>query len=176
MTAGVTLSVHPDVTRYLLPGEWTTGGPGDVMSTLLGSCVAMVLWEPRMRLGAMCHFVLPTGVPGGMAHPDGRFANVAFMSMQRELSRRGVTLQRCTLRIYGGANTYETGPGDVVDIGRRNIRRARALADEAGLGVVEEHTGGLGWWRLRVDFATGEAQCQFNPLPANALVLEAPSP
>ena len=82
----------PETRIYVAQGEHAIAqGPGVVISTLLGSCVAVCLWDPILQLGGMNHFLLPEegetlagmsgyGVHGGMPssvlpRPDARTMN-----------------------------------------------------------------------------------------------------
>lgn len=51
-TRSATSSVHT-----LHPGDVVCAERGDRLETLLGSCVAIVLTDPRRTIGAMCHIV-----------------------------------------------------------------------------------------------------------------------
>ena len=44
---------------FLNPGEYAFGTELDRIRTILGSCVAVTFWHPGLRLGAMCHYLLP---------------------------------------------------------------------------------------------------------------------
>jgi chemotaxis protein CheD len=152
----------PAETRFLNPGEWALGGPGDVLGTLLGSCVALVLWHPRMRTGAICHYVLPERDRQPAAEPDGRYGVEVLAMMSAALARRGVALMQCSAKLFGGARVYEAGSQANSDVGARNIACARAFLREAGLATAAEHVGGQGWRRLCFDAGTGEVWVRFN--------------
>lgn len=64
MTAG---RVTPARTVSL--GHWAVGGPGaeDCLTVVLGSCVAVCLWDPLLSIGGMNHFILPGAAPGHAA-------------------------------------------------------------------------------------------------------------
>jgi hypothetical protein len=44
---------------FLQPGEFYFGDHETRIRTLLGSCVAITMWHPRLRIGGMCHYLLP---------------------------------------------------------------------------------------------------------------------
>ena len=50
----------------LMPGDVAIGQAGDQFKTLLGSCVSVVLTDPRRTVGAMCHIV-HVGTPNAEA-------------------------------------------------------------------------------------------------------------
>lgn len=56
-------------------GEIAVAGNGDVLRTLLGSCLGVALYERRLRVGALGHIVLPDSL--GRTEPPGKFADTA---------------------------------------------------------------------------------------------------
>ena len=50
---------QPGEALSLMPGELWSGRGAASVRTLLGSCVALTLWHPRLRVGGMCHYLLP---------------------------------------------------------------------------------------------------------------------
>ena len=61
----------------LLAGQLYFGTQAGTVRTLLGSCVALVLWHPQRRIGAMCHYLLP-GRQRRDGSPDARFGDEAI--------------------------------------------------------------------------------------------------
>jgi chemotaxis protein CheD len=152
----------PADTRFLNPGEWAVGGAGEVFGTLLGSCVALVLWHPMMRIGAVCHYVLPEREGWRSGEPDGRYGVEVFGTMVKALAVRGVALAQCTAKLFGGARVYEADGQPQSDVGARNIACAHEFLHSAGLALAAEHVGGQGWRRLCFDAGTGEVWVRFN--------------
>ena len=74
---------------FLQPGEWYFGGRDTRIRTLLGSCIAITLWHPRLQVGGMCHFLLPSR---SSLHPpatplDGRYGDEAVAALVHEVRR-----------------------------------------------------------------------------------------
>ena len=63
MTGAATLTEPPATVRlHVGQGEHLiTGDPEVMLTTILGSCVAMCLRDPVARIGGMNHFLLPSG-------------------------------------------------------------------------------------------------------------------
>ena len=62
---------------FLQPGEFYFGEEKTRIRTLLGSCVAVTLWHPKLRIGGMCHYMLPRrprDKAGAAEKLDGRYA------------------------------------------------------------------------------------------------------
>ena len=89
----------------LNPGDVAFGVRGDRMETLLGSCVAIVLTDPRRSIGVMCHIVHSRQQPAG-TRPDPAYAEAAVEAMYALLRARGITPQMCEAYVYGGGNMF----------------------------------------------------------------------
>ena len=75
---------------FLQPGEFQFSDDPDVrLRTLLGSCVAITMWHPRRRYGAMCHYMLPTRGARRTGELDGRLGDEAYLMLLREAGRYG---------------------------------------------------------------------------------------
>ena len=68
------------VTITLHPGDVALGQHGDALETLLGSCVAIVITDPRRTVGAMCHIVHSRPAPRN-ALATGAYGRVALDTM-----------------------------------------------------------------------------------------------
>ncbi|MDT7835396.1 chemotaxis protein CheD [Aquabacterium sp. OR-4] len=125
----------------LLPGQWHVGRHAAQLRTLLGSCVSIVLWHPRQRLGAMCHYLLPSRrrTPG-MAL-EGRFGDEAVTLMAHALQRHGIAPQEFEAHLYGGADTMPDTAGAKFNVGERNIEAGWALIEQHGFTLHEVDVG-----------------------------------
>jgi chemotaxis protein CheD len=139
----------PDIRRVvtLHPGDVALGLRGDRLETLLGSCVAIVLTDPRRTLGTMCHIV--TSRPASHARTaSGAQAGVALQTMERLLQSRGFVAARCEAYIYGGGNMF---PGIVSSpsVGEANAQWAQHTLAALGTRVLSVDVGGHVYRRLR---------------------------
>jgi chemotaxis protein CheD len=93
------------VVKTLLPGDVALGQRGDRLETLLGSCVSIVLTDPRRTVGTMCHIV-HTRRPTGADRATGAFADVALREMAEQLQSRGIRPGLCEAYVFGGGNMF----------------------------------------------------------------------
>jgi chemotaxis protein CheD len=136
------------IVHTLHPGDVAVGGAGERMTTLLGSCVAIVLTDPRRTVGAMCHIVhAPSAVPPPGS--TGAFADVAFGAMFDLLALRGITPRLCQAFVFGGGNMFpglDIAPGTAV--GDDNARWALDALESEGIRVLCRDLGGHVYRRL----------------------------
>jgi chemotaxis protein CheD len=143
--------VHPPARVHLLnPGDVVVANAGDRLDTLLGSCVAVTLVDPRGTVGAMCHIVHAND-SDARRPPDTHHARCALQAMADGLLARGIVPRLCLARVYGGANMFPRHYGATFDglhVGMRNVARVLELLDAGGIRVIEQSIGGTGYRKL----------------------------
>lgn len=136
---------HTRTEIFLKPGEWFFGTHEALIKTLLGSCVSITLWHPRLRLGGMCHYLLSHRKNGEVSDTlSGRYADEAVLLMVREALRCGRPLREFQVKLIGGASVLSSMERElqVTDVPTENIAMARNLARQLGLNVQAEDFGG----------------------------------
>jgi chemotaxis protein CheD len=119
---------------------------GDRLETLLGSCVAIVLTDPRRTVGAMCHIVHSRPATTA-ARASGAHADVALATMYALLQERGIEPTRCEAYVYGGGNMFP----DIfmqAHVGDDNVQWALATLANDGVPVLLDDVGGNTYRRL----------------------------
>lgn len=139
---------------YLKPGDFCFGEGHLRITTLLGSCVAIVLWHPILAHGGMCHYMLPARVRGQLP-PDGKYADEAMQLFMLELKKRHTVPSAYQVQLYGGGNMFEAGVTSKMDIGRQNIEKAHCLLDEYGFTLSGEHLGNFGHRKVAFEVWSG---------------------
>ena len=122
------------------------------LTAILGSCVAVALYDQTHRSGMLAHVVLPSA-NGGLAHPT-KFADTAVPHMLSMLGPRGVKPGELTAKLVGGACMFG-GAGRLMDIGRHNAEVASEALEAAGIQVTGRDIGGTVGRRICFDLATG---------------------
>ena len=139
-------------TTFVHTGEIATAASSTLLSTVLGSCVSVCLWDPATGAGGMNHFLLPDQVSNGMSTP--RFGNVAVTTLLADLDRCGVPASKLRAKIFGGASVLDNGVAPREALGARNAELARVLLTLAGIPIVAEDVGGTRGRKLI--FRTGD--------------------
>lgn len=113
--------------------------PHAVISTVLGSCVAACVRDPKLGIGGMNHFVLPA--PMGRSTPDKDLSRYGYYLMEQlicALLERGGSLRRMEAKVFGGARSLHCRS----TVGERNIDFAMKFLMAEGIAVVESQVGG----------------------------------
>ena len=140
---------------YLHPGFVSATATPSVISTLLGSCVAVGLWDEGAGVGGMNHFLLPHLAGRGVASP--RFGNVAMEQLLSRLVAAGARRHGRKARRFGGACVLEALRGIGGSLGRSNVEVAQRLLNEAGIPIVSADV--LGDRGRKVTFRTDDGSC-----------------
>jgi chemotaxis protein CheD len=121
----------------------------------LGSCVALTAWDPRLRIGGLAHFMLPSGSPdqAGKRAPA-KFIAGGLETFLAELRAHGLAASRAQLKAAGGASMLMLG-GDSLEIGRRNADALVAALQAAGLRLAASDLGGRVGRTVQLDVGSG---------------------
>lgn len=112
-----------------------------LVSTVLGSCVAVTMFSASRGLGAICHAMLPTN-PG--REKDLRYVDTALCHIYEKLLEYGAGSD-LVIKLFGGAQLLNVGApaADKQSVGDQNVAQAEAVLASLGLSVSARDTGGL---------------------------------
>jgi len=122
---------------YLHPGQLVVAVTPTVITTILGSCVSVCLWDQETRFGAMTHYLLPKPMGAGDAS---RFGTTAIAHVIEELRRRGAT--NPAAKVFGGSSMNSALALAGRDLGTQNAAVAMAALANASIPVAAVDTGG----------------------------------
>jgi chemotaxis protein CheD len=138
------------VSVYLHPGQTYAASHAALVSTVLGSCVAVCLWDPVARVGGMNHYLLPMG-------KGPRYCNEAMTQLLEEMTSRGAFIARVVAKVFGGASVIEGFTGSRKAIGIQNVEAALRILASHSIPVRAEQTGGRRGRKLLFNTGTGQA-------------------
>lgn len=143
---------------FLNPGEFYFGNKETRIRTVLGSCVAITLWHPRLKIGGMCHYMLPScNNCERRPKPDGRYADNAMELFLRELDKTNTQPADYEVKIFGGGDQFPDHVQRlVISLPCNNITIGRRLLTQYGFSITAEHLGGTGHRNLIFDVGSGE--------------------
>ncbi len=143
-------------TVYLLPGEARVAMSPARLTTILGSCVAVCLFDRRLRIGGMNHFLLP-GSPPARGDEPLRWGETSTEALVLDLLCAGATAPALEAKVFGGAHVAQSGAWPGVRIGDRNAETAFAVLARIGIPVAARAVGGAFGRRLVFEPHTGDA-------------------
>lgn len=138
----------------LMPGDVALGQAGDQLKTLLGSCVAVILTDPRRTVGVMCHIV-HVGKANAANARNTAFGTVAMQEMFARLRSVGVNPAMCDAYVFGGGNMFPA-TFRAQHVGDSNVNWVLDFLDAHGIHVVDHCLGGNGY--RKVSWTVGDAE------------------
>jgi chemotaxis protein CheD len=136
---------------FLLPGTLHCAAEPTVVATILGSCVAVCLWDSARRIGGMNHFLLPRSI-GNEA--DERYGDFAIERLVAGMRILGSRIDDLRAKLFGGANVLPFGPASVT-VGAQNVEAASQLMRRHRIPVVARRVGGRSGLRIWQDTRSG---------------------
>ena len=157
----------------LAPGCFHVATADELISTLLGSCVAACIYDPLRAIGGMNHFLLPHGKPddrhGAPVSSSNRYGVFAMESLINALLARGASRARLRVKLFGGGRLLS----QLSDVGARNIEFVRRFVETEKLPIEAEDLGGDQARRVLLYPATGRVRVRkLPPLGARDIGLE----
>lgn len=108
------------------------------ISTILGSCVAVCLYDRKSGIGGMNHYLLPFWNGNSLQSP--KFGNIAIPKLIESMLERGVNIKNMEAKIFGGASMNISASSNMM-IGEKNILVAREILQEYRIPIVAEDVG-----------------------------------
>jgi len=130
------------------------------LSTLLGSCVAVCLFDPQLEIGGMNHFMLPDMKRSRNGDVDSLLSgDFAMEALLNALLGKGARKGRLQAKAFGGGTIIDAGEGSQ-SIGLRNAGFAKEWLQREDIPLVSSDF--LGPWSRKIIFlpANGEAFCK----------------
>jgi len=136
--AGVVDDKHSK--HYLMPGKVFASAEPVAVTTIVGSSVAICLWDPENHIGGINHFLLPE-VPEE-EEASARYASTANEALLAELLALGASFYHLEAKIFGGSEPAITFGNSSECLGTRNVKAAIRFLDVKGIRISEKRIGG----------------------------------
>jgi len=136
----------------LMQGDVHFSAEPKILVTVLGSCVAVCLWDKVRGAGGMIHFVLPVDLNG---ERSARYGDVAIDELEAGLSRLGCRVADLQAKVFGGAAVLPFAGGQTV--GSNNVQLAVGRMRRDHIRITAQRTGGTSGQQVRFHTGTGEA-------------------
>lgn len=159
---------------FLQPGELYFGDRHTRIRTLLGSCVSITLWHPKLHIGGMCHYMLPHR-PHKARQLSGKYADEALQLLLQEVMRNRTRPEDYEVKLFGGGNMFAERPKNqdsCSDVPCRNVAIARELVARHGFRIKAESLGGSGHRQIIFDVGSGDVWVKRHTavIPSNCIV------
>lgn len=158
----------------ILPGEFYVTTHGELIATVLGSCVTACIRDPAIGVGGINHFMLPyynNNQNHNWEHTpvslETRYGNIAMEKLINAIMKIGGKKKNLEIKLFGGGRVLDMR----TDIGERNIEFVKQYLIKENLKVVAEDVGGRHPRKLQYFPYTGRVRVRkLNNLHNNTLI------
>lgn len=123
----------------IFSGDWhVSTEPGEMLATILGSCVAACIRDPIAGVGGMNHFLLPGDTSGAQLTEGARYGVNAMESLINGILKAGGRKDRLEVKVFGGGNVINNS----AMIGSKNAKFIRDFLKREGFTIASEDLEG----------------------------------
>jgi len=126
--------------HYLIPGKIFAAAHPFAISTIVGSSVALCMWDSVHSIGGANHFMLPDGPEKGETAT--RYANVANPTLLQRMLELGAERKTLQARIFGGSLPTVTFGNTGDSVGDRNVQAVTSFLHMNGIRIIQTEVGG----------------------------------
>jgi len=137
--------------HFLYPGQVFVTAEPIVISTILGSCAAVCLWDRHKKAGGMNHYLLPEGPTEGPNRL--RYGSAANEELLKQVLALGCEVRNLQAKIFGGSSAFGGDPSR--SLGSKNVDLAESFLRAAGIPLVGKDVSGKRGRRLLFQICDG---------------------
>lgn len=138
---------------YLYPANLVVPMPPTEVHTILGSCVAVCIYDKLNKMGGINHYMLPFW--NGQGLPSPKYGNIAIEKLIDKIIHNGGNKSQFVAKVFGGGEVIQN-MNTQFNIGQRNILVAEELLGELKIPIVAQSTGGKLGRKIIYNTKTGE--------------------
>jgi chemotaxis protein CheD len=146
---------------HVAAGEICIARKPRVLETVLGSCVAAVIWSRRLKIGGICHGALPQCPPDLLRDrgpkPCLRYVDYSIRYLAQEVSALGARRDELEVKLFGGADVLPIAPSRAgFSVGNQNCSVALRTLKEENFRLITSDLGGTQGRVIYFNTETGE--------------------
>jgi chemotaxis protein CheD len=136
--AGVTDEKHPK--HYLIAGKVFASSEPAAVTTIVGSGVAICLWDSESGVGGVDHFLLPQAPEDDLS--NSKYGTTANEMLLRQVLHLGASVNCLKAKVFGGMQPAVKFGNSSQCLGSRNVEIALSFLTEKGIRLIEKQVGG----------------------------------
>ncbi len=143
---------------FLLPGAIKVSRQPMEITTLLGSCISICLWDSNLKYGGINHYMMPFWNGQGLASP--KYGNIAIEKLLKNMINLGSNKKDLIAKVFGGAAVLNSSEC-IFNIGERNIDIQESILKVEGIKTVASSVGGNLGRKLIFSTETGQVRMKY---------------
>lgn len=155
----------------ILPGEFYVSTRGEVVVTVLGSCISACVRDRNLGIGGMNHFMLPSSKEQDNTFgASTRYGNWAMEYLINEILKAGGKRSQLEIKVFGGGKVLESM--NAIDVGQRNIDFIMQYIRDEGIKLVAQDVGDIYPRKVLFFTDTGSAKVKKLITTRNDVIVE----
>jgi len=140
-------------TYFLHPGVLFAQKEQHIVTTVLGSCVSVCLWDPVLMIGGINHYML--ALWNGEGLPSPKYGNIAIVKLIEKMMDLGSRRENLKAKVFGGGQVLQNASA-LLNISDRNITLAEEMLKEERIPILGSDVGGNLGRKVIFDTASGK--------------------
>ncbi|MFC1569485.1 chemotaxis protein CheD [bacterium] len=113
-----------------------------IIKTVVGSCIALCIWDQETKIGGMAHIMMPHH-NGDTSAPQGKYADIAVHALIEKMQKEGALLKNMIATCIGGAAMFGKINELKSTVGERNADIVKNLLTNYTIPIMIESVGGF---------------------------------
>jgi len=145
---------------FLRPGELSFETRPTRIVTVLGSCIAVCIFDQRKKIGGMCHYYLPEPAQDKIIteNEEDKYGVFAIKNLLRHFKENGSRREDLLVKVVGGGHVLSQIAQSDDAVGSANIKMARQIIRQFGLRIAAESVGGFHGRKVRFYSESGKLE------------------
>jgi len=145
---------YKDKILYVLTGEVKTGSNEEILrSSAIGSCIVIVVYDLKLKIGGMAHIMLPGTAPENTKYDKTRYANNAVSDLIIKMKAKGAKIENIEFCVVGGANVLKR---ENDTIAQNNVNKVLDLLKKQNFKIKAKSVGGTERRSATLNIKTGK--------------------
>nr|WP_321267080.1 chemotaxis protein CheD [uncultured Sulfurimonas sp.] len=140
--------------KYIHSGQLFVAVRPTIINTVLGSCIAVCLYDAKMQISGMNHYLLPLWNNEGLASP--KYGNIAIAKLIEAMEAVGCQRKDMIAKVFGGASPNNFDNSKSLLVGEKNVQIAHHMLNQEKIKIVASDLGGLKGRKISLESNTGK--------------------
>lgn len=146
-------------TNFIHVGQIHVDNGSVQISTVLGSCIGVCLYDKKLGIGGMNHYLLPFWNGNGLQSL--KFGNISIPKLIEAMVERGAKTDSIEAKIFGGASINISCCNQNMLVGEKNILVAREVLSDYKIKIVAEDVGGNSGRKIQFNLENGKVLLRY---------------
>ncbi len=148
------MNLYTNKILYVLTGEVKTGSNEEILrSSAIGSCIVIVVYDLKLKIGGIAHIMLPGTAPENTKYDKTRYANNAVSDLIIKMKVKGAKIEDIEFCVVGGANVLKR---ENDTIAQNNVNEVLDLLKKQNFKIKAKSVGGTERRSATLNIKTGK--------------------